>query len=92
MQKAKGLPRVVEIPSNAREWELYSSTPGSGAAAKRLTAATRKAGRSRLSDAEAWKALMQAFDKEVEFGACDSEPLWHAQRAFNELRGTRYAG
>jgi hypothetical protein len=87
MVKTKGLPRIVEIPSTARDWELYSTMPGSTSAARRLTAALKKAGRSKLPDAEAWKILDAALDAEIEFGACDSEPLWHARKAFNALRG-----
>lgn len=65
------------LPRSARDWQLYTSMEGVGAAAAKLSAALRTAlkaeGRTRASVQAAVSAVMVECRS---FGACDTEPRW----------------
>jgi hypothetical protein len=80
--------RSFRLPRSARDWQLYTSMPGVGEAASKLTAALRAAlkveGRTRASVESAVHAVMVA---ERRFGACDTEPLCILARVLDRKFG-----
>jgi hypothetical protein len=84
--KVEGTGGVVEIPETAGGWELYSSMPGSKAAAKRLARAAAKAVCA-PTRGEAIKIMGAALDFDARFGARDTEPRGHAEVILEKGRG-----
>lgn len=82
--------KSYSVPSTASEWQLYSDMKGSGAAAKRLTAALKKACSSNISDAEAAAIMHQALRFDSDYGASDSEPQYVARELLREIRSSNY--
>ena len=85
MKKMKVLMcREVSLPTTAGDWQLYTSMPGVGNAAKRLTKALKKAIREPKRE-DAAKIMDDALHVDVDFGACDSEPWYVCHRILDKV-------
>lgn len=75
---------IPNIPSNANEWELYSSMDGAELVADDLSSCLKKQCRKVLlgesSVEEAFDVVGKLMMTYVDFGARDSEPMYHAER------------
>lgn len=79
----------VPVPNTADEWELYGSMK-CGPASRALTAALKKSLQAFAKDPSIgqYAALGPWYDaanKYADFGAGDSEPVYHAQKAMQRL-------
>ncbi len=79
----------VTVPTTGDEWELYGSMK-CGPAARALTAALKKSLQAFANDPSigqyaALKPWYDAANKYADFGAGDSEPVYHAQNAMRRL-------
>jgi hypothetical protein len=82
--------KSYNVPSTAREWQLYSDMKGAGGAAKRLTAALKKACSPNISDAEASAIMNRAMNLDDAYGAGDSEPSYIARDLLRAIRSSDY--
>jgi hypothetical protein len=81
----------IKIPTTAGDWELYSTMPGVGKAARAMTTAIKKAIRefkARIGQKDVPHLLGDVYEKHVSpvmskyssFGAWDTEPRYHAKQ------------
>lgn len=63
----------ADVPDTASGWELYD-TPNANAAAHRLALAVRKAMAENMTFDDAYHQAIEAFEREADFGAMDTEP------------------
>lgn len=64
------------LPRSAADWQLYTSMPGVGAVARKLSSALRKALRAKDATRASVESVVGPLMVEfLKFGACDTEPL-----------------
>jgi hypothetical protein len=88
-EPVEGKASVVQIPVDARAWELYD-IPGSENAAKRLTSALRRAINAGTK-AEAVEIMEKALDADEDFGTADTEPRAEATQCLQIARGEHFS-
>jgi len=88
-EPVQGKAAAVSIPVDAKAWELFD-LPGAENAAKRLTAALRRAINAE-TQAEAIEIMEEALDADEDFGAADSEPRAEAKHCLKIARGERFS-
>ena len=81
---------TASVNLTPEQWELYASSMDCAAAAEALNRAAEKAIGSSANAWEALKKLHMTMQKYHRFGACDSEPLWVAEKLCNEAFGEEY--
>lgn len=81
--------RTVTIPSTARDWQLYTTMKGVGAAAKALTDTLTTALRLGESRVDIENAMIEVMRKYEDFGADDTEPRWVLANTLNAILGTK---
>ena len=89
-EEYEGPEGTTRIPLTANEWDLYSDMKGANLAARRLTAAMKKA-----IDAPKRKIAIEIMSKALEadskYGAADTEPRGIAERCLSQARGGDYS-
>lgn len=81
---------TVVVPASAEGWQLYSSMPGAGLAASRLTKAMEKALLA-SSREDAIRIMGKALNADSKYGASDTEPRVVAERLLSRGRGGDFA-
>ncbi len=81
---------TVTIPSGAHGWELYSSMPGSGLAAARLSRALERALLA-PSREDAIQIMRSALRADTQYGSRDTEPRAIAEGLLERGRGGKFA-
>ena len=79
-----------QIPCNAQAWQLYTDMRGVGLAARRLTAALKKA-ISAPKRTDALAIMDHALSADSKYGASDTEPRVVAERCLAAARGGDYS-
>lgn len=86
----------MAYPSTIQDWQLYSSKPGAGVAARALTAALSRAVTAMkrgMSPSAAYERFMvPVMSKHINFGATDTEPRNVALTALEKASGRRISG
>jgi hypothetical protein len=81
---------TVTIPSGASGWELYSTMPGAGLAASRLSRALERALLA-PSREDAVRIMRSALRADCKYGASDTEPRCVAEAALTKGRVEDFA-
>jgi hypothetical protein len=81
---------TVVIPSGAHGWELYSTMPGAGLAASRLSRALERALLA-PSREDAVRIMGSALSADRKYGASDTEPRSIAEAKLTKGRGGDFA-
>jgi hypothetical protein len=79
--------RTVSLDYDANRWELYADKPGAEAAAKAINAAFCAAVAANDSFAGALRAMDLVMVQYRDFGASDSEPLYHLEKLLEDVYG-----
>ena len=70
--------KMIFIDMSADEWELFSDMPGADSVARELSINLQTLlNESGLTPGDIEHRMEALMDKWSEFGAADSEPLWH---------------
>jgi hypothetical protein len=82
--------KTVEINLSADEWELYTVSMDCTEAAAELNKAMTEAINTSDTAAEAYRKSEGTFSKLANFGASDSEPLYHMNSILHKVYGDEW--